>query len=121
MESGDTARALSACRRLESEAGKHPPPPTLLRGLGEAFHLLLKRRGYFVSDSKDLTGSLEEIHGMGEGFDLFDLASTLTRLDLRDQNHVDLEEDLLFSKLRHSPFYRPPAGGPPFIHKRRTP
>jgi hypothetical protein len=119
MERGDTAHALKACHLLESAAGERPPAPAFLHRLGDAFRSLLRRRGYFVSDPKDFSGSLEEIYGIGEGFDLFDLASILARLDLRD--HPDPEEDQILSGLRQSSFVRPSSGGPPLIRERRTP
>jgi len=81
MEAGDTARALSAGRLLATEGRDRKASSALPRALGEAFRLLLKRRGYYVSTPDDLTQSLEEIHSIGEGFDLYDLASTLARLE----------------------------------------
>jgi len=52
-----------------------------LPGLWKSFKRLLHRRGYFVSTSAEVTASLDEISGVGEGFDLYELARKLAEYD----------------------------------------
>ena len=53
-----------------------------LDDLWAPFERLLHRRGYFIGSGEDLQGSLSEIHSLGEGFDLFDLADVMARCDV---------------------------------------
>jgi hypothetical protein len=52
-----------------------------LAGMWTSFKRLLDRRGYFVATPAQLASTLDEIEGVGEGFDLYDLASSLARYD----------------------------------------
>ncbi len=45
------------------------------------FKRLLHRRGYYVQTPAQLSASLDEIEAVGEGFDLYDLARSLTAYD----------------------------------------
>jgi hypothetical protein len=83
MESSDPAWAARSIGRLEARLRDGEAlDGTRLRGVWEAFAQLLHHRGYFVSTSDETGRSLREIREVGEGFDLFDLARALARLDL---------------------------------------
>jgi hypothetical protein len=81
IEGGDTVTAIAECRTLGRALWDGKPGRISLDEIGEAFRTLLHRRGYFVSTPSDLASSLLEIHVLGEGFDLYDLAQALAALD----------------------------------------
>lgn len=70
LERGETRPALEAVRRLGEAARRSVR-------VRRAFLGLLARRGYFVASAPELAASLEEIRGVGEGFDLCDLANVI--------------------------------------------
>ena len=69
MEAAEVASARKALARLRS--GDDPS------SLWPSFTRLLHRRGYHTDTPEALRASLEEIRGLGEGFDLYDLARAL--------------------------------------------
>lgn len=100
MEAGDTAGAIAAARELagalwERRANEAPDP-----ALREAFRTLLRRRGYYSASPADLAWSLEEIHALGEGFDLYDLARELAALDRVATECLKLAPQPLFPEIR---------------------
>ena len=100
LESGDCARALAFIRDLADALrdGKEAKPAW--PALADAFRSLLRRRGYFVSSPANFENSLDEIHFLGEGFDLYDLARQLAALDTIAYECLKLAPGPLFPKLR---------------------
>ena len=81
MHSGDTLRARQAIRTIRNSLWERKTTPFAFEGLLEAFRTLLRRRGYFVSSPSDLSTTLGDLHTLGQGFDLYDLAEDLAALD----------------------------------------
>lgn len=66
----------------------------------ERFKRLLERRGYFTSTRDELEASLNEIHDLGKGFDLFDLARGLARYDVAKSKCLKLTQARALPSLR---------------------
>ena len=66
----------------------------------EPFLSLLGRRGYFVKDLTETRCALEEIEAMGEGFDLYDLAASLSRCDTALAVHLNAPSARMFPELQ---------------------
>jgi hypothetical protein len=82
MDAGEAARAAIQLKALEGyvrERGRDSVPD--LSELWTSFTKLLSRRGYFVLTPDETAKSLEEIRGVGAGFDLYDLGLAMGRLD----------------------------------------
>ncbi len=82
MVSGEAAHALRAFSRLEAAARSgETGGDSSLPGVWESLIDLLRRRGYFVSTSREIKSALEEIRAVGPGFDLYNLAAALAHCD----------------------------------------
>lgn len=82
IDEGEAWRAAVQVKALEGyvrEQGRASVPDLSL--LWSSFARLLSRRGYFVVTPEETAQSLEEIRGVGAGFDLYDLAVAMGRLD----------------------------------------
>ncbi|RPH50563.1 MAG: hypothetical protein EHM91_01930 [Planctomycetota bacterium] len=100
MTSGDPVRATHTLDALEAAAGSYAgTPASPLSSAWEPFLSLLKRRGYFVGDLAETRGALEEIHEMGQGFDLYDLAAALSRCDTALAAHLNSPSARAFPEL----------------------
>jgi hypothetical protein len=75
LTEGETRQAIQDLGRLEEK--RNGFPTTRVKA---AFVDLLRRRGFFVDRPAELRRSLQEIREVGEGFDLFDLATRLERV-----------------------------------------
>jgi hypothetical protein len=82
MAAAEPSEAATGLEQLTRQLEGDGAPEVDLASLWIAFKRLLHRRGYFVSSSSELARSLEEIHDVGEGFDLYDLALGLARYDV---------------------------------------
>lgn len=106
MASTDAVRAEELFRRLEGSAGSYVGyQARSLSSAWEPFLQLLKRRGYFVNHPAETRTSLEEIRAMGPGFDLYDLALSLSRCDAALASHLNTPASKVFPELH--PFLRP--------------
>jgi hypothetical protein len=81
MEATEPSQAAAELARLTSDLESRGVNGVNLTGMWNSFKRLLHRRGYYVATPAQLTASLDEIQTIGEGFDLFDLASNLARFD----------------------------------------
>jgi hypothetical protein len=81
MEKGDAARAILSTRELAATLWDRKRMEAQPDGLLKGFRDLLERRGYFAASEADFARSLQEIHALGEGFDLYDLARQLAAVD----------------------------------------
>ena len=96
MGASEPQGAVAVTERLTAQVWKGSPDQTDLAGMWGAFMNLLRRRGYYVSTASELAGTLGEIHALGEGFDLYDLARALAELDraLADGFHLKPDRQL---------------------------
>ncbi len=100
MEAGQARDAVDALSRLEASVRqKGKADGVRLSRIWEAFRLLLHRRGYFVSAPEQIADSLKEIHEVGQGFDLHDLAVTIARFDMEITQCLKLLPERLFPEL----------------------
>ena len=90
MEAAEPSQAAMVLAQLMSELESKGVNGVNLTGMWNSFKRLLHRRGYFVATPAQLAASLDEIHALGEGFDLFDLASNLARFDTVRMNYRGL-------------------------------
>jgi hypothetical protein len=81
MEAAEPSQAATVLAQLTTELESRGVNGVNLTGMWNSFKKLLHRRGYFVATPAQLTASLDEIEAVGEGFDLYDLASNLARFD----------------------------------------
>jgi hypothetical protein len=81
MEAAEPSQAAAVLAQLTSDLESRGVNGVNLTGMWNSFKRLLHRRGYFVATPAQLASSLEEIQAVGEGFDLYDLASNLARYD----------------------------------------
>ena len=100
MEAAEPAEAAAGLSRLAEELHARGIDALNLSPLWNRFKRLLHRRGYFVSTPTQLAASLDEIHAVGEGFDLFDLASSLAHYDAVRTECRGLSERLAIPALR---------------------
>jgi len=100
LEAGDAVRALAALRNLSTMLWERRQGDLPARDLSTRFRTLLRRRGYFVESPQDLASSLEEIHGLGEGFDLYHVARELAALDTLISQCLKLDRGPLFPELQ---------------------
>jgi hypothetical protein len=91
MAAAEPSAAATGLERLTSQLETAGGGEVDLETLWVTFKRLLHRRGYFVSSSAELSRSLEEIHAVGEGFDLYDLALGLARFDLLRMERVGIQ------------------------------
>lgn len=100
LQSGDTVRAIATAKGLTASLLERKGGDAPLSMLREALLDLLRRRGYFASTPDDLAASLVEIEGLGEGFDLYDLARQLANLDIVVSQCLRLTPHPIFPELR---------------------
>jgi len=81
MEAAEPSQAAAVLAQLTSDLESKGVNGVNLTGMWNSFKKLLNLRGYFVATPAQLATSLNEIEAVGEGFDLFDLASNLARYD----------------------------------------
>jgi hypothetical protein len=81
MEAAEPSQAAAVLVQLTSDLESKGVNGVNLTGMWNSFKKLLHRRGYFVATAAQLATSLDEIEAVGEGFDLYDLASSLARYD----------------------------------------
>ena len=100
LTSGDVVHATRLFNDLEQAAGSGGGAEAKsLSSAWEPFVCLLGRRGYFVGHPEETRNSLDEILGMGPGFDLYDLAASLARCDAALAVHVGAPSARLFHEL----------------------
>jgi len=100
MSSGDAVRAKHTFDELETAAGSYGGTRAKsLSSAWEPFIGLLGRRGYFVGSLTEVRFALEEIESMGSGFDLYDLAASLSRCDSALAAHLNSPSARLFPEL----------------------
>ena len=90
MEAGEPSLALSAVHRLVRLAREGICNGAEVETIRDPFTYFLHRRGYAVSLPSEMAGSLEEIAGLGEGFDLFELSCSLAELDATVSEALEL-------------------------------
>jgi hypothetical protein len=111
LTAGDTVRAKDLFDRLGKAAGSYRGDAgKSLSSAWEPFIYLLVRRGYFVGCLEETRASLDEILAMGAGFDLYDLAASLSRCDTVLAAHLRAPSSRVFPELK--PFS--PNGGKDF-------
>lgn len=81
METAEPSEAAAVLEQLSEHVRGHEGDGINLARMWASFKRLLHRRGYFVGTPAEVESSLQEIEAIGEGFDLFDLARGLSRLD----------------------------------------
>src|SRR5215831_13015681 len=81
MEAAEPSQAAAVLARLTHDLESKGVNGVNLTGMWNSFKKLLHRRGYYVATPAQLATSLDEIDAVGEGFDLYDLASSLARFD----------------------------------------
>lgn len=91
MAAAEPSAAATGLERLTRQLETAGEGEVDLETLWVTFKRLLHRRGYFVSSPSELSRSLEEIHAVGEGFDLYDLALGLARYDLLRMERVGIQ------------------------------
>jgi hypothetical protein len=90
MAAAEPAEAAAGIEELTQQLPAHEAGGIDLSTLWVAFKRLLQRRGYFVSSPSELACSLGEIHAVGEGFDLYDLALGLAQYDVLRMERVGI-------------------------------
>lgn len=81
MEATEPTQAAEVLSRLTTNLHAQGVNGVNLTGMWKSFKRLLNRRGYFVATPAEVATSLQEIAELGEGFDLFDLATNLAHYD----------------------------------------
>jgi len=101
MRAGEAFLAKRTFDELESAARTYVASKAISLGSAwDPFLSLLGRRGYFVADFEETRGALEEIEAMGEGFDLYDLAASLSRCDSALAAHLNAPAARIFPELQ---------------------
>ena len=114
MTSGDAVRAKDLFERLERAAGSYVcDEGKLLSSAWEPFIYLLGRRGYFVRHLAEARVALVEILAMGPGFDLYDLATSLSRCDVSLAAHLHASSSRVFPELKPFSSNHEADGGSP--------
>jgi hypothetical protein len=100
MTSGEAFLAKRAFDELERAARFYVAEKAKSLGSAwEPFIALLGRRGYFVGNVAEMRNALGEIEAMGDGFDLYDLAASLSRCDTALAVHLHAPTARIFPEL----------------------
>jgi len=100
MTAAEPSEAAAGLKRLTRQHQTQEGGEADVAALWIAFRRLLDRRGYFVSTPTELARSIEEIHAVGEGFDLYDLALGLAQYDAVRMERVGILGHRLIPELR---------------------
>ena len=101
MRGGEAFLAKRTFDELERVASSYVGATAKTLGSAwDPFIALLGRRGYFVGDLTETRNALEEIEAMGEGFDLYDLAASLSRCDTALAAHLKAPSARIFPELK---------------------
>lgn len=116
LQEEDIPRAARFIAAAACSSDLCPLPEEAARSLREAFFGLLGRRGYFTGSPEKIQKTVGEIHAVGPGFDLFDLARNLAQYDTISTECLGLRTRRLFPELRvlspPCPCGRHPHSGP---------
>jgi len=100
LSAGDAVLAKRTFDELPTASGSYGPGSVSLSSAWDPFVALLGRRGYFVGDLTETRNALEEIEAVGEGFDLYDLAASLSRCDTALAAHLKAPSARIFPELK---------------------
>jgi hypothetical protein len=99
LSAGDAVLAKRTFDELQTASGSYGPGAVSLSSAWDPFVALLGRRGYFVASLGEIQIALEEIEALGEGFDLYDLALSLSRCDTALALHLNAPSARAFPEL----------------------
>lgn len=99
LAAGEVIPAVVALKQIAASTWREKAASGDLDVGPEAFLDLLRHRGYFVATAGEVAQTLEEIVGMGEGFDLHDLARALAEYDTTLTKCLKLTKQPLFPEL----------------------